>query len=654
MYLFKIFLILLSFKCFFSYSQNNVFGQFKGESTINNKQIESKDELNGKFSFKSYNEITALGNHLNFKNLKITGNYLNGNKHNQWVYVFKNKLIKDVYLNDNTLKLEQKSVVGYNENFVVNYNQNTLNGIVKYTKNLIETGKKTIISEQTILNYNNDTIVGRFYINTKDLLIKGETNKAGFLQGKLTIEYEKNNQKIIENRMYDDGFLVSLDKYNATTKTKDVEIKYDDVVERLKIAKNNPKENISEPSKYFGVLFSKAYPSKDPKRTEQIDANYLIEKHLKFFDTISKIDNKSLNKTPTILKLTRRFKYNNTSIAIDKIKSLFEQLKETQNLLNTVIDNPKINLRKDNSEELSIIYIKSQNLSQKSKKLSLELEKIISGHFDYRSIENYYAKGIEGFTNYENINYIFQNTEKQITSDLKTTIVDFVNFENKIYLISNEIIENAKNYESKVKSLIKNYESVELISTKEAIIIEKKNIVNEKYNFFTTDSDVKQLDFHAKLFHSFKERVFNVNIEKINNDKTATDDKLKVSQETICLYDFFINNHDILTKYSHKLNDWNENFFTKYTDNPFDIRPFETKVLANIQNASLILFRQYSTAMLNEKSCEGLNEFFNKVDLLEKRVIYLTQNYNNPKVIALNKALRREVVPARLEKLLEL
>lgn len=647
--------VFIQFLVFGQNGTNNSFGAFKGVKTLNSKPIIDNTELNGKFLFVSENNINPIGDILNFSKLTVNGEYKHHLKNKVWNYTFHNVLNHDVNFNDKINRLSQSKANGYKDVFSINYKDDKFNGKNSYYRYKIPYNKTNTPSLQIEINFNNDTLVQAFYIKKDNIFIIGQTDNYGFLNGKLILNYDLNDEKITENRIYQNGFLIQLEKISDKTKDKIIDINYEDVKERLEQVKSNPQNyKVSDKSQYFGTTFSLAYPANHPKRVQQKDGNFLLDKYLSFFDTIAKIHDEKNSTKKSILKLTKRFKFDNDFVNQLKINELHLLCKDLQTDLKNIKNNPKINLRKENSEQLTIIHTHIVHSEFIVSKLINELEKIQSGYFDYRSIENYYSKGIEGLENVIDLKYIYKGKEKTIASDLTKTINSFNQFKENIASIIQDIQDKKNLYEKEIKTIISDFESSELITENEKKLLEKKNLLDNEFDFLSENINISNLSFYAKLYQSYKERIIKNDLDKISNNKISNDEKLILTNQTLCFYDFFIQKKDTLKGYDNQIKEWNDNQYTIYTDNPFDFRPFESKILGGIQQASNTLFKQYTNDMLNEKSCEKLVEIFNKIELIKKRVDYLTKNYNTPKVIELNKALRRERVTARLEKYLEL
>lgn len=135
--------------------------------------------------------------------------------------------------------------------------------------------------------------------------------------------------------------------------------------------------------------------------------------------------------------------------------------------------------------------------------------------------------------------------------------------------------------------------------------------------------------------------------------ETDFNKKINTGEELKCLLSFTPNNIESL----RKLDDFKnriDNLFTIYRDNPFLDRMMESKVYNNINRKSKdVLFSHYINLILRSKNCGELKQNLQYIDNLEKKLEALVKQ-NDEEVQKIDRFLRSENVPARIERILGL
>ncbi|WP_114365865.1 hypothetical protein [Schleiferia thermophila] len=193
---------------------------------------------------------------------------------------------------------------GVEDEFKITYSKGNFNGNSNYTKRYITNGQLGNPKAHAQINFVNDTIIGAFEISIDKIKIKGKTNKQGFLDGTVLLKYYIKNDSIIETRKYQDGFLLEIEKRNASTNELLVKLIYEDIIKKLsQIKKQEDNLYFKISDKFFGLEFNIDYQNFDNRFVEQFDGNKILQKYLCLFDSIHN-NNTSENTKKSILNLS--------------------------------------------------------------------------------------------------------------------------------------------------------------------------------------------------------------------------------------------------------------------------------------------------------------------------------------------------------------
>ncbi|MFN6946952.1 MAG: hypothetical protein ACK4ND_18560, partial [Cytophagaceae bacterium] len=200
------------------------------------------------------------------------------------------------------------------------------------------------------------------------------------------------------------------------------------------------------------------------------------------------------------------------------------------------------------------------------------------------------------------------------------------------------------------------YDNQDRIDSLDRIITRYEVVLSEKYSEKAryANENPANVPFSYKVLFSVDERIVKDLKTKYINNSLPQQEMISLGNNIICYYAFHNEHKANLDKIGGLKKYWNDSLFTIYRDNPFDFRKLETKILEGVQNASNILLTYYANQLLNAKTCEQLSGELKKINRLNERVRYLVKNQESEKVQQLNKALRRERVPVRIERILEL
>ena len=458
--------------------------------------------------------------------------------------------------------------------------------------------------------------------------------------------------KIKELRLYQNGFLLELEKINLTKNEPIIKLTYTDVLNQLnQLADNDTNLNIKISDNYFGVKFNLGYQQNDVRVYEQSFGNQLLLNQILIFDSIN-----SFSEQKTILKLTRRFQFIYDSLDDSLAKKLMNDIANFNTELTYFLNKPNLILRKNNSDTLYHQYEILKHINKKLQIIDDVVTKITTGYFDFRYRDKYYELGVPELNTIDTIIYTHKNKIFRTPFEINPLInkPDSLVFNLIEYLIS--LKNKTDNTILTIKKSLSVYENQDKIDSLDVIITKNQELLQNSYadaNRYSNEESSKT-PFSYRLLNSLNERSINQLKDKYLNNSLPLEEMIGIGNNLVCYYDFLLNNKNYLDAIGEMKKYWNDSLFTVYRDNPFDTRKLESKILEGIQNAANILLTHYANQLLNVKSCEQLNSEIDKITKLNSRLNYLIKNQQSINIQQLNKAIRRERVPSRIERILEL
>jgi hypothetical protein len=649
--------------CFSAFSQTTSIltrdvnlGGFRGAESweIQNTELDSSVLLTYKFD--SEIEKSIVNNAIQLSKLNINGEYLNNRKDSIWTYKKSKYLLDDLRLNDSkSLSLGFK-INGIEDKYNFRFGNNAFDGKMNWIQTKIVEGQKERPAIVAIMEFVNDTVVGDFIFEFATHKIRGSTNESGFLEGTIELLYLDGNQTIYENRTYDDGFLIHLVKLDVASKDTILNLVYHDVIDQLfQIRKNKENSKFTPSENYFGVNFDNGYKRTDSRISEQAKGNEILRSNLLFADSIHNVLSSPI-KNNIVLKLTRRFKFKYDSNEEALVESSLLFAKNLKNEIEERMSYPKVVLRKNTSESIYKQYETAQYQISKLDAIIKVLQRIESGYFDYINRHEYYSGGVQGLNSEDTIFYQFFEKKSYIPFSMSVYVDDPHSLLADIEKYLKELKMKSDDIFTDIEESLSVYENQEKIDSLDIIITKQKEKINQKYRFSEIDkrSDKSVIDFSLRVLESINDRMLSGLEAKYLYNSLPQDQMIQLGEDLICYYDFFVKNKSYLDRIGVMKKIWNDSLFTVYRDNPFDYRELETKILEGLQSSSNILLSHYANQLLNVKTCSQLEAEILKIKNLNDRLLYLVDNQQLDNVQQLNKTLRRERVPSRIERILEL
>jgi len=318
------------------------------------------------------------------------------------------------------------------------------------------------------------------------------------------------------------------------------------------------------------------------------------------------------------------------------------------------LSNPSLLLRVSSSDSLSYDYSLLKHIHEKVSLINAEVAKNKSGYFNYILRDQYFQKGIEGLNSSDSF---------WVTAKLKTQFVPFeisnkvISSDSLVHVLRNLVVELESKFQITSDHINKSiilYDNRELIDSLDIIISKNELRIEELYPRENSTVSSNSFVFADKVHASITERFITpMKIRYLNNSMPQIE-VISLGNDLVCYQNFLISEKQALLNVDELKDLWEDSMFTIYRENPFDFRKIEKRILPGTQNAVLLLLQHYANMLLNAKNCNELKLYLVKIDRLSERVNYLIENQENDNVQQLDRALRRERVPTRIERILEL
>ncbi|MCH8533588.1 MAG: hypothetical protein LAT51_00840 [Flavobacteriaceae bacterium] len=635
-----------------------IFDQYEGKEVFFTSEKEhDKDslQLHGNYSFKT--DFTEQKFDLN--RLYISGNYKDSKKEGEWLFKIQDFkiILGEITFKENSKKDTEND---YNVNQDNHLKGEELNFQFFYTKNIPENewvveikqvdSIVTKVEKITSINFSEGIPVGDFEFISGDKLqnkVNGSFNEGGFLDGELVIQYiSKDDHKVKEVRSYYDGFLTRIITYK-NDELKD-SIVYQTTTDKIEQIKSSDSVNFEFSNRGFGINYDSGVKSR--KQLEaQTKGNQLIQNTVDELNKFHRLGN--LSKDSLQFNFTRRFKisYNQNNQSL--MDELVENNEKSFDSIHTFVNNSSVILNKDKSKELSRKYAETKAFLEKliiiDSLVGLEKE----SYFDFVN-RDLYLENVLDTINLKYYQYFTYDSEKD------SVAIDF-SFEQAM---KNEKPLKKINHlqDSLIKSSFQNIEETNK-QFKQFAQEEKIDSLNNKILHLSKERDSLYVQ-GKKLDGKFEDRelstniylAFNKNIishlskNYINNDEF--EEKLKLGKDLVEVNEKIIANKSRLKRFDNFIHK-TDSLFTIYRDNPFDYRDSEVRIYSNINRKSKeVLFVHYVNSLLETNKTEEFFNYLKRLKALEERLEYFVKK-NDEEVQRIDRAVRRENVPQRIERI---
>lgn len=629
-----------------------ILNQYAGVFSFDVKTSASSVLKNGSAKFESSLYQDSLLS--NLLKLNIQGSYKDNRFHGYWTF---SELLYTLNIKDiSQLKTHQLEyeLNGFESRVVMRFINGKATGRWLIDNYVIENGKQKDLQNSGFIFCEDGVFTGAFsYTNEEEQFsVQGNLNGLGYLNGALRLSWiDSLKGRIVEERLYQDGFLLQLSRYENNDSQPYLFIEYNDVKDQLIRIQNDPSSKIRISDGHYGIDFDNGYHAQDLRLKMQIAGNEIVEHFLESFERY--LHGESNEFDPPVAKLTRRFvfAYNDPNLMHELESKLETVLEKT----NEFINSPSNILYAAQSDTVAKALSIMTHLHEKALIIEDVLQKNKSGFFEIRNRNNFYANGVSGLNKNETIYYRNKKNE-------------MVPFEYQPTILINSPSDLLEKLDAYLDFLLFKFNKHQLIAFNQVSDLEEREElrrIDSLIIFYEQKNDTYFGSIDELSKKPFESLRFEQKIYLLTHQK-----KLSLLRKNYIVKTDFIEKIDIGTQYVVALQNLNENelrlarigqrqmridsLFTIYEDNPFDYREIELPILSQIKGKGLLLFRHYAELLYSETRPERFVERLELIEQLLNKLEYYAANYQNQEVIGLNRAVRRESVPARIERLFEI
>lgn len=629
------------------------FEEYVGTEQFNLLVKDSIEIKHGKYSFNSRLFNLPISNNLN--RLQINGNYKEGKFDGIWIYKLDEyELLINNVVDGRTLRLDY-ALEGIERNAKFNYKEGIPQGKWEIENVLVKNNRKQSASSGAVFNFEEGIAVRDFSSRgvVSHTSSQGKLNDDGFFEGLIFIQYEDEGIEISERRVYENGFLINLIKQKGGEVILDLE--YDDVktnMRNLEGSIENIDYTISEEG--FGLVFQNGYNDADPKLTEQKEGNDVLKR---VFDRIGRFANNSEEeRSKPEFKLTRRFKFVYPEEEDAIINDLEPRLKIMIDEYNDFISNPKFILNKFRIDSLPYIFGFIDHARKRSQDMLDVIELTREGYFDFFYRPNYYPEGLPGLNEPSIFKYEDSDSEKEAEFDMGLYVDAPMEMVRQMADVTEVIKKKADRFLEYAFMEIRIFDEQATIDSLDNQIVQLRTKTDALYAYFQTvpsDRKFEDMPLDYRLYRVLINNVIQELQEKYL-DEEEFDEKVKLGEELTCMLALLEEKHDEILDMENLPSKLDKEF-TRFSPNPFFERDIETKILPSIYGKGTgVLLNEYIENLFQTRSCRQLKNRLERINKLEKRLLELVADSDNPEVGRLDRALRRENVPSRIERLLNL
>lgn len=670
----KIHLLLYSFTLLFTLPITSLAQQlksFRGNMTLNsgisglaNYSYFTIDEdsiqRHGRFSFIS--DVLELESGNDIRQLNINGNYQRGLKNGRWVY------------DQNDFKVSIKKLTGfkvdavldgYMNNMLASYQNGKAQGKWDFSVHEVTESAKKGRSTLAEANFNQGIASGKFTYQdegrSNPIRIEGQFDENGNFDGEWKISFRQDNIDFREEREYENGFLIYLKLIDANTDELYFEETFNSIREKLKnIKEEGEKLNYKKGDEAFEILFDDGYRRDDAKIRAQERGNKALEYAFAYFSSpesvIAKFDGADL----PIMGLTRRFQYVYPEEEKEILDKLKPKLKRMYAGYESIFNNSSFKVNAQRNDSLAFFYEFLSLAMEKTKVIETEVEKILSGRFDYQYRDNYYREGIPALSGHDTIKYEFAGGKKYKVIHLEPEIKGPENLINNLYGYADSLNTEINTYLKYVSEALSIFQQEDQIKELDEKIAQKIDEVQLLYT-----GDIKQggsftmeeLEGNSKM-NSYQRTIFfnlgyarkNTLIQQYSNAKKF-EEKVEKGEQITELMSSLIEIHDKLKELGGMKAEL-EKAFTRFRPNPYFDRDVETRIKIHIYNRGTdVLLPYLIDNLLSSNNKKEAVERLELIFIFKEKMLELAASEDDD-VNRLNSRMRRENQPERIRRLL--
>lgn len=590
------------------------------------------------------------------RKLDIKGEYFHGRRHGRWSIDQSEYVVNVQGLNRVRKQVGLRyELSGVEEQVEQKFQAGVAQGSWQYSRHKIVDGNVSHSAKIGTLQFDRNILVGLESSSEDYLSTRIKLTDDGYLDGEVVLEYtaKAHDQRIREVRTYDNGFLLRIEKYFDTAELPYLVVLYDDIAAMLDAVESQKKLNVSEQG--FGLWFDNGYSSTSEKYSAQGPGNSAIRSFIDQFMIILP-DSSDEFRMPDF-RFTRRFVFEypeEDQIWFEKVKQINDSLCDQIEFLRA---SPGLRLYSEDSPNIRLALRYAEIAMERCITVRELVKRHENDEFKYRSRDEYFRRGISGLNVLDSLTATTSEGDSLVARfPFRNLVTGPDDLFQKVYAYLDELASLFKSVESLALQRIQRYSQQDVIDSLDSEIYYSEQRVDsllEGLRKGLSDSDFEQMTFQERVFMVLTRNQI-AQHRKTYLGSEVFDEKLQAGKGVMCFNEFLINNSKRVQKASHERK-FVDSLFTIYEEHPFDTRLFESRILGNIrEKGGKLLFREYERELLSANTCEEALEALDKIEALQKLLRKIVRNHESAEVIQLNRVLRRESVPARIERLLGL
>jgi hypothetical protein len=632
-----------------------ILDKYPGVFSFSLRTSQNKLQKNGAAKFDS--ELYKDSLNQRFFKLNIQGNYKDDRCHGYWTFSELAYALQIENIVHNKKHQLDYKLNGSESRVVMRFNNGQATGRWMIDNYTIVNGVQRDLQNSGFIFCENGVFTGAFsYSNEKEnISISGNLNNQGFLHGVLKIQWlDSEKGELSEERLYQDGFLLQISRFENEDTKPYMLIEFADVQQLLNDLQNNrmnQNSRIQMSDKHYGILFDNGYTQQDLRLHAQEFGNDIISKFFESFERYINVESDAFEKP--IAKLTRRFIYQyNDPSPWEPIELKIDELLTNATAF---INAPSNILYAEQSDSVARAWIIMNHILEKTLILEDVVQKHKTDFFDTRDRNNYYATGVPGL-NKKEVLYFRNRKNENISIDFSpTTLVDTPeNFMDQIEAYLRFLMMKFEKNQLIAFNQVTDLEQRGNLKTIDSLIVHYEQLNENFYGEISVLSNApfENLSFEQKIFFLAYQRKLS-QLRKNYLNKIEYPEKIDLGRQYIDAMQNLSDNQKRLSDIGRRQKRI-DSLFTIYEDNPFDYRKIELPILSQIKEKGLLLFRHYAELLFAETRTDKFIQRLAAIEQLLDKLEYYAANYNNQDVQALNRALRRESVPNRIERLFEI
>ncbi|MFC0657431.1 hypothetical protein ACFFF3_15570 [Mongoliitalea lutea] len=613
--------------------------------------------LHGGFSFVSEN-VDSLGR---FIQRRVNGTYHEGKKDKVWQYIHNTF---EVSINTVNERFQvQTSLNGTTQKLEANYDMGEASGMWKLEEFMVDDGKLSKQLKNLQVNFQESRLIGpfSFFVHSppNSTQIKGQFNTRHFFDGKWELTYRKDSIDYHEERLYDDGFLISLVQKDNSNGITIFEVSFDRVKQKLQDAREG-KEGIDFKigSDFFDVFFDDGFPYFSKEEISQKNGNEILNDLFSLISSNTLVIGLKLEGSPELLPAaTRRFEYTLTA----KERELLDKAEKSVNRyisdLEKFVNNTSLALYRQRSDSLSFSFRYAERILGNLQIVRDNLDLLHSDYFKYQSKRTYFRPGVEGLLAYDTVRYSYDGQQR---SKVIPNEVDFSN--------SDLIIQNLFTYVEKKGAIIETLDPFfksSIIEIEEFLVSQQleedilmylkrvEETYDVKRGIDAVDKDgVILTRFHVAMYSNYEQKRDLLMQEYTN--LIDFEKKQAVGLEILELTKVYIDAYAPVGEVRKKLQQLDE-AYTRMSYNPYmDRHDIKTRIKRNIYFAAIDhLLPSYRENIIDAESYEEIPRLLTEMDAAFQRLFELAKLPDSETQV-IERRLRRESNPNRIKRILEL